>query len=74
MSLSKQQTYLDQLYEGYPTEFRDYFVHCSSLRFEDRPDYDYLKRMFRELYRRQGFEWDVLEREGEVKRQEEEIK
>lgn len=71
---SKQQTYLDQLCEGYPAEFRDYFVHCSSLLFEDRPDYDYLKRMFLELYRRQGFEydgaydWDVLKREGGKKK------
>lgn len=26
-------------YQGYPSEFKDYFAHCSSLGFEDRPDY-----------------------------------
>jgi casein kinase 1 len=37
-----------------------------SLRFDDRPDYDYLKRMFRELFFRKGFrydniyDWDIL--------------
>lgn len=35
----KQATHPDQLCRGYPSEFRDYFAHCSSLGFEDRPDY-----------------------------------
>ena len=26
-----------------PAEFRSYFEYCRSLRFEDRPDYAYLK-------------------------------
>ena len=26
-----------------PVEFRSYFEYCRSLRFEDRPDYAYLK-------------------------------
>jgi hypothetical protein len=47
-------------------EFRSYFEHVRSLRFDDRPDYDYLKRMFRELFFRKGFrydniyDWDIL--------------
>lgn len=39
-------------------EFRAYFDHVKSLRFEDRPDYDFLKRMFRELFFRKGFMYD----------------
>ncbi len=35
-------------------EFRSYFEHVKSLRFDDRPDYDYLKRLFRELFFRKG--------------------
>jgi len=31
-----------------------------SLRFDDRPDYDYLKRLFRELFFRKGFSYDHL--------------
>lgn len=37
----KQATHPDLLCRGFPSEFRDYFVHCSSLGFEDRPDYRY---------------------------------
>ena len=35
----KQATHPEQLCRGFPTEFRDFFVHCLSLGFEDRPDY-----------------------------------
>jgi casein kinase 1/casein kinase I family protein HRR25 len=47
-------------------EFKAYFEHVKALRFEDRPDYDYLKRLFRELFFRKGFsfdnifDWDLL--------------
>ena len=34
-----QVTHPEQLCKGYPSEFRDYFAHCLSLGFEDRPDY-----------------------------------
>eukprot|EP01039_Chlorochromonas_danica_P001315 gene1315-1436_t len=56
----KQATHPDLLCRGYPSEFRDYFAHCSSLGFEDRPDYRYLKRIFRDLFERQGFEDDGI--------------
>lgn len=64
----KQATHPEQLCRGYPNEFKDYFAHCSSLEFEDRPDYRYLKRLFRELFERQGYEddglfdWDILKK------------
>jgi len=67
----KQATHPEQLCRGYPTEFRDYFAHCSSLAFEDRPDYRYLKRIFMDLYESQGFEndgifdWDILKKQQE---------
>jgi hypothetical protein len=37
-----------------------YFEHVKSLNFDDRPDYDYLKRLFRELFFRKGFTYDNL--------------
>eukprot|EP01038_Epipyxis_sp_PR26KG_P009126 gene9126-12310_t len=64
----KQATHPDQLCKGYHTEFRDYFAHCLSLGFEDRPDYRLLKRIFRDLFERQGYEddgvfdWDIIKR------------
>ncbi len=35
----KQQMHADLLCLNYPSEFKEYFAHCSSLGFEDRPDY-----------------------------------
>lgn len=37
-----------------------YFEHVKSLGFEDRPDYDYLKRLFRELFFKKGFSYDNI--------------
>ena len=65
----KQATYPEQLCRGYPSEFRDYFSHCTSLGFEDRPDYRYLRRIFKNLFERQGFEddavydWDIIKKQ-----------
>eukprot|EP00602_Paraphysomonas_sp_CaronLab_P000516 CAMPEP_0185019640 /NCGR_PEP_ID=MMETSP1103-20130426/2255_1 /TAXON_ID=36769 /ORGANISM="Paraphysomonas bandaiensis, Strain Caron Lab Isolate" /LENGTH=383 /DNA_ID=CAMNT_0027550067 /DNA_START=183 /DNA_END=1334 /DNA_ORIENTATION=- len=62
----KAEVSVETLCKGYPAEFRSYFEHVRSLRFEERPDYDYLKRMFRELFFRKGFrydniyDWDIL--------------
>ena len=54
----KQQTHPDLLCLNYPNEFKEYFAHCSSLGFEDRPDYRYLKRLFKDLFERAGYEDD----------------
>lgn len=65
----KQATCPDILCESYPNEFREYFAHCSALGFEDRPDYRYLKRLFKDLFERSGFEndnmfdWEILRQE-----------
>lgn len=67
----KQATHPEQLCRGYPSEFRDYFAHCSAMGFEDRPDYRYLKRIFKDLFDHQGFvddglyDWDVLKKQTE---------
>ena len=43
------------LCRGYPSEFPSYFLYCRTLRFDDKPDYGYLKRIFRDLFIREGF-------------------
>ncbi|KZV29653.1 pentatricopeptide repeat-containing protein-like [Dorcoceras hygrometricum] len=48
------------LCRGYPTEFASYFHYCRALRFEDKPDYAYLKRIFRDLFIREGFQFDYV--------------
>jgi len=56
----KMSTSTEQLCKGYATEFRSYFEYCRSLRFEDRPDYAYLKRLFKELFYRRGYQYDNM--------------
>jgi len=56
----KMSTSTEQLCKGHATEFRSYFEYCRSLRFEDRPDYAYLKRLFKELFYRKGFQYDNM--------------
>ena len=43
-----------------PAEFSNYLNYCRSLRFDDKPDYGYLRRLFRDLFYREGFETDFV--------------
>lgn len=56
----KVTTTTEFICKGFPSEFRSYFEHIRSLRFDDRPDYDFLKRLFRELFFRKGFSYDNM--------------
>ncbi|XP_058515910.1 casein kinase I-like, partial [Ochotona princeps] len=51
----KVATSVESLCKGYPPEFATYLNYCRSLRFEDRPDYAYLRRLFKDLYIRKGY-------------------
>ena len=46
----KMSTSTESLCKGFPAEFRSYFEYCRSLRFEDRPDYAYLKRLVARVF------------------------
>ncbi|XP_039018717.1 casein kinase 1-like protein 1 isoform X2 [Hibiscus syriacus] len=60
ISEKKVSTSIEVLCRGYPTEFASYFHYCRSLRFDDKPDYAYLKRIFRDLFIREGFQFDYV--------------
>ncbi|XP_048129987.1 casein kinase 1-like protein 2 isoform X2 [Rhodamnia argentea] len=60
ISEKKVSTSIEALCRGYPSEFASYFHYCRSLRFDDRPDYAYLKRLFRDLFIREGFQFDYV--------------
>uniref|UniRef100_A0A915D942 non-specific serine/threonine protein kinase n=1 Tax=Ditylenchus dipsaci TaxID=166011 RepID=A0A915D942_9BILA len=51
ISQKKQQTTVADLCKGFPLEFVQYFNYCRSLRFEEKPDYTYLRQLFRTLLR-----------------------
>jgi len=54
----KIETSLETLCSGMPSEFERYLDYCRKLKFEDKPDYHYLKRLFKELFIREGYEYD----------------
>ncbi|XP_073048344.1 casein kinase 1-like protein 2 [Primulina eburnea] len=56
----KVSTSIETLCRSYPAEFASYFHYCRSLRFDDKPDYTYLKRIFRDLFIREGFQFDYV--------------
>jgi len=52
-------TPIEELCKGFP-EFTTYLSYCRSLRFDDKPDYSYLRQLFRNLFHRQGFTYDYI--------------
>ncbi|EPY17143.1 hypothetical protein STCU_10791 [Strigomonas culicis] len=56
----KQQTPIETLCRGFPTEFGAFMNYIRGLRFEDKPDYSFLKRLFRELFVREGYHVDYV--------------
>ncbi|KAK9704830.1 hypothetical protein RND81_07G013800 [Saponaria officinalis] len=60
ISEKKTTTPIEVLCKSYPSEFVSYFHYCRSLRFEDKPDYSYLKRLFRDLFIREAYKVDYI--------------
>ena len=44
------------LCENLPSEFKDYMKYVRNLKFEETPNYSYLRNLFVQLMRKQGFE------------------
>lgn len=56
----KLSTPIEVFCDAHPAEFASYFRYCHSLTFDQRPDYGFLKRLFRELLAREGYEFDYV--------------
>ncbi|KAJ2771715.1 serine/threonine protein kinase [Coemansia linderi] len=56
----KMSTSTEELCRGFPTEFAVYLNYARSLRFDDKPDYTYLKRLFRDLFVRSDYKYDYM--------------
>jgi casein kinase 1 len=52
ISQKKISTPIETLCANIPGEFATYMQFCRSIRFDDRPDYPYLRRLFRDLFYR----------------------
>ncbi|KAB0793448.1 hypothetical protein PPYR_13068 [Photinus pyralis] len=60
ISEKKMSTPIEDLCKGYPIEFPTYLNYCRQLRFGERPDYGYLRQLFRTLFHKQGFTYDYV--------------
>ncbi|MCJ1461607.1 serine/threonine protein kinase [Pseudocyphellaria aurata] len=54
----KQTTSTEELCADLPEEFRIYFDYIGSLDFDEKPSYSYLRKIFRNLFTREGFSHD----------------
>jgi len=54
----KLSTPIDFLCKGFPNEFITFLSYCRNLRFEDRPDYSYLRNLLKDLFVKSGYEMD----------------
>lgn len=58
ISEQKMSTSVEVLCKGFPPEFVTYFQVCRTLRFEDKPDYSYMRKLFRDLFIKEGYQYD----------------
>lgn len=54
----KRVTTIESLCKGFPAEFSLYFNYVRSLQFDERPDYAYLRKIFRNVFIRERFRSD----------------
>ena len=62
----KLQTNLDELCEGTPEEFKEFFKHAKNLEFEEKPDYDYLNGLLLKAAKTRGINLDEVEYDWEI--------
>ena len=51
---------VDVLCKGSPQEFATYLSYVRALQFDEEPDYAYLRKLFRDLFIRNGFQYDGI--------------
>ncbi|GMM38776.1 serine/threonine protein kinase [Saccharomycopsis crataegensis] len=56
----KVTTPIEVLCKGLPNIFERYFEYVKNLRFEDKPDYGFLRGIFRDYYLEQHYRYDYI--------------
>ena len=56
----KVSTTIESLTRQLPEEFSSYLTYCRNLKFEEKPDYNYLRKLFKDLMNKNGFECDYI--------------
>lgn len=54
----KRDTTVEELCEGMPEEFSIFLHYCRKLEYEEKPDYQFIRVMFRILAKKMDFEYD----------------
>ena len=54
----KMNTVIEELCKGLPDEFTIYLNYCRSLSFEEKPDYKFLRDLFKNLFEENNFHKD----------------
>lgn len=54
----KRNTSIDSLCKDLPKEFATYMKYCRLLRFRQRPDYNYLKSLFINIFNENNYKYD----------------
>ncbi|CAH0564591.1 unnamed protein product [Brassicogethes aeneus] len=52
---TKRNTTIETLCEGHPEEIATYLRYVRRLDFYEQPDYEYLRKLFRDLYTKKGY-------------------
>jgi casein kinase I family protein HRR25 len=60
ISEKKISTAPDLLCKGFASEFAHYINYIRSLRFDEKPDYTFLRKLFRDLFVRLGYKYDAV--------------
>jgi hypothetical protein len=56
----KVATPIEVLCEGFPEEFQIFLNYCRSLKFEEKPDYVWLKRLLKNLFHKLYSSWNLV--------------
>ena len=43
-----------------PNEFNTYLNYCRQMKFEEKPDIAYLRKLFKDLFFRMGYDYDFV--------------
>merc|ERR1712232_367005 len=72
----KEKMSCQELCQGFPQAFVQYFRHCRSLEYGDEPDYCFLRRLLGKAFASEcgrvlRFDWNLSEEELEIRRDKE---
>ena len=55
ISKVKRETTIDSLCQNCPKQFAEYLRYCRKLDFNAKPDYKYLRNLFKDLFKKKGY-------------------